>query len=50
MVHPIHNERAKLLANALSTTGIAVMVIGAVAPTMGALHGTPAIVRRAIVP
>ena len=36
----VHNERVKLLANALNTTGIAVSITGGVAPTVGAFYGT----------
>ena len=40
MAHLIYNERVKLLALTLNTTAIAVIVTGAVAPTVGTLYGT----------
>ena len=40
MPHLVYNERVKLLATTLNTTAIAVIVTGAVAPTVGALYGT----------
>ncbi len=46
MPHLVHNERIKLLALALNTSGIAVLVTGAVAPTVGAFYGTLADVPR----
>ena len=36
----IHNERVKLLAQALSNTGIAVAVTGVITPVAAALYGT----------
>ena len=44
MPHLVYNERVKLLATTLNTTAIAVIVTGAVAPTVGALYGTLATV------
>jgi len=44
--HLVHNERIKLLALVLNTSGIAVLVTGAVAPTVGAFYGTLADVPR----
>ena len=40
MAHLVYNERVKLLALTLNTTAIAVIVTGAVAPTVGAVYGT----------
>ncbi len=40
MAHLVYNERVKLLAITLNTTAIAVIVTGAVAPTVGAVYGT----------
>ncbi len=42
----VHNERIKLPAGALSTTGIAVAITGTIAPMVGALYGTLATVPR----
>lgn len=39
-MHLVHNERVKLLAGALNTLAIAVLVTGAVAPTLGVVYGT----------
>ena len=44
MPNMVHNERVKLLAGALNTTGIAVTITGGVAPTVGAFYGTLATV------
>lgn len=46
MTHAIFNERVKLLAGTLNTTGIATIITGAAAPTVGALYGTLATVPR----
>lgn len=38
----IHNERTKLLATALSNTGVATVVTAIVAPVVGFLYGSSA--------
>jgi len=38
----VYNERTKLLATALSNTGVATVVTAIVAPVVGFLYGTPA--------
>jgi hypothetical protein len=37
----VHNERVKLLATALSNTGVATVVTAIVAPIAGFLYGSP---------
>jgi hypothetical protein len=37
----VHNERMKLLASAMSNTGVATIVTAIVAPMAGFLYGSP---------